>query len=89
MCYKTIFLFFVYLNIIKFFRSTHFGLVISSKLPTFIYPLCFKKQTLELLLHLSFKLEVPTNNIQDISFLSFRIYLDVKRLFVARPSNLP
>ena len=40
-----------------------------NKLATIVYSLCFKKQTLELLLHLSFKAELPTNGLQDISFL--------------------
>ena len=40
-----------------------------NKLATIVYSLCFKKQTLELLLHLSFKAELPTNGLEDISFL--------------------
>ena len=42
---------------------------ILNKLATVIYSLCFKKQTLELLLHLSFKAELPANGLSDISFL--------------------
>ena len=42
---------------------------ILNKLATVFYPFCFKKQTLEVLLYLSFKVEVPTNGLQDISFL--------------------
>ena len=33
-----------------------------NELATIVYSLCFKKQTLELLLHLSFKAELPTNS---------------------------
>ena len=46
--------FFAYRNIIKFCRSIHFGLVtlILNKLATTNYSPCFKKQTIELLLHL-------------------------------------
>ena len=33
----------------------------SNKLTTIVYSLCFKKQTPELLMHLSFKAELPTN----------------------------
>ena len=40
-----------------------------SKLATVIYPPCFKKRTLELLLYLSFKIELPTNGYQNISLL--------------------
>ena len=40
-----------------------------NKLETIVYSLCFKKQTLQLLLHLSFKAELPTNGLKDISFL--------------------
>ena len=36
---------------------------ILNKLKTIVYSLCFKKQTLELLLHLSFKAELPTNGL--------------------------
>ena len=32
-------------------------------LETIVYSLCFKKQTLELLLHLSFKAELPTDGL--------------------------
>ena len=35
----------------------------SNKLTTTVYSLCFKKQTLELLMHLSFKAELPTNDL--------------------------
>ena len=34
-----------------------------NKLATTAYSLCFKKQTLELLLHLSFKAELSTNDL--------------------------
>ena len=34
-----------------------------NKFATIVYSLCFKKQTLELLLHLSFKAELPTNDL--------------------------
>ena len=37
---------------------------ILSKLATVIYPLCFKKQTLELLRYLSFKIELSTKGLQ-------------------------
>ena len=47
-----------------------------NKLATIVYSLCFKKQTLELLLHLSFKAEVPLRYF----FLGFKIYSDVKKL---------
>ena len=40
-----------------------------NKLAAIVYSLCFKKQALELLLHLYFKAELPTNGLQDISFL--------------------
>ena len=40
-----------------------------NKLATIVYSLCFKKQTLELLLHLSFKAELSANDFRDISFL--------------------
>ena len=36
---------------------------ILNKLKTIVYSLCFKKQTLELLLHLSFKAELPTDDL--------------------------
>ena len=36
---------------------------ILNKLETIAYSLCFKKQTLELLLHLSFKAELPTDGL--------------------------
>ena len=36
---------------------------ILNKLKTIVYSLCFKKQTLELLLHLSFKAELPKNGL--------------------------
>ena len=49
------------------------------KLATFIYPLCFWKQTLELLLHLSFKVELTSNGLQDI-FFGFKIYPGVEKL---------
>ena len=38
------------------------------KLPTVMYPLCFEKQTLELVLKSSFKVKLPTNDLQDISW---------------------
>ena len=36
---------------------------ILNKLKTIVYSLCFKKQTLELLLHLSFKSELTTDGL--------------------------
>ena len=36
---------------------------ILNKLETTVYALCFKKQTLELLLHLSFEAELPTDGL--------------------------
>ena len=54
---------FTYWNITKFCRSIHFALVtliILNKHETIVYSLCFKKQTLEPLLHLSFTPELPT-----------------------------
>ena len=59
------FRFFAYWNITKFCRSIHFALVtlILNKLEIIVYSLCFKKQTLELLLHLSFKPELPTDGL--------------------------
>ena len=57
------FRFFAYWNITKFCRSIHFALVtliILNKHETIVYSLCFKKQTLEPLLHLSFTPELPT-----------------------------
>ena len=44
----------------------HFTLVtpdILNKHETIVYSLCFKKQTLELLLHLFFKPELPTDGL--------------------------
>ena len=44
----------------------HFALVtpdILNKNETIVYSLCFKKQTLELLLHLSFKPKLPTDGL--------------------------
>ena len=49
-----------------------------SKLATVIYPPCFKKQTLELLLYLSFKIELPTNGYQNISLLVLKPILTGK-----------
>ena len=40
-----------------------------NKIATIVYSLCFEKQTLEVLLHLSFKAELLTNGLYDISFL--------------------
>ena len=40
-----------------------------NKLAAIVYSLCFKKQTLELLRHLYFKAELPTNGLEGISFL--------------------
>ena len=50
------------------------------KLATIVYSLCFKKQTLELLLHLSFKAELPTKWPLRYFFLGLKIYSDVKKL---------
>ena len=63
------FCFFAYRNVTKFCRSIHFTFVILNKLAAIVYCLCFKKQTIELLLHLSFKAELLKNGLQDISFL--------------------
>ena len=49
-----------------------------NKLATIVYSLCFKKQTLELLLHLSFKAEL----------LGFKIYSDLKKLLRGHPAIL-
>ena len=46
---------------------------------TVIYPFCFKKQTLELLLYL-FKTDLRANGCEDISFL-FLKYMDLPKLF--------
>ena len=43
-----------------------------NKLATIVYSLCFKKQTLELLLHLSFKAELPTDGLHNILFLALK-----------------
>ena len=40
-----------------------------NKLATIVYSLYIEKQTLELLLHLYLKAELPTNGLSDISFL--------------------
>ena len=66
------FRFFPNWNITKFCRSIDFALfnlIYQRNLQQIVYSLCFKKQRLELLLHLSFKAELPTNDLQDISFL--------------------
>ena len=51
-----------------------------NKLAAIVYSICFKKQTLELLLHLPFKAELPTNGLLRYFFLGFKIYSDVKKL---------
>ena len=68
MCLEQLFRFFAYRIITKFFRSIRDSDVLN-KLATIVYLLCFKKQTLELLLHLPVKAELPTNGLPDISFL--------------------
>ena len=52
---------------------------ILNKLATAVYSLCFKRQTLELLLYLSFKVELPTEGLRDIC-LGFKIYPGLKKL---------
>ena len=47
---------------------------------TVIYPFCFKKQTLEFLFYLSFKVGLPTNGIKDIFFFSFKNYPDEEKV---------
>ena len=66
------FCFFVYRNITKFCRSIYFCIGYSdilNKLAAIVYCPCLKKQTLQLLLHLLFKAELPANGFQDVSFL--------------------
>ena len=60
---------------------------ILSKLATVIYPLRLKKQTLEILLYLSFKLEHPANGLQDISCLVLNLSRRGKT--VEKPSGVP
>ena len=43
---------------------------ILSKFVTVVYSLCFKKKTLEPLMNSPFKVELPTNNLQNIYFFS-------------------
>ena len=49
---------------------------ILNKPTAIVYSLCFKKQTLELLLYLFFKAELPPNSLQDIYF---KNYPDMKK----------
>ena len=49
-----------------------------TKLAAIIFSLCFKKRTLELLLHLPFKVELPTNGLRDIFFLVLKPSSTVK-----------
>ena len=78
--------FFAYRKITKFCRSVHFGLLFSdilSKLGFFWYikyPLCFKKQKLELLQYLSFRVELSTNDPRNISFLVLKSIPTWKKL---------
>ena len=58
------FRFFAYGNIAKFCRSIQFALVtLIYQTRNVVYSLCFEKQTLELLLHLSFKAKLPTDGL--------------------------
>ena len=71
-CFKPQFLLFRSLKYYKILQKYSFFIGHSdvlNKLETIVYSLCFMKQTLELLLHLSFKAEVPTDGLWDISFL--------------------
>ena len=52
---------------------------ILSKLATVIYPFCFKRKTLELLVYLSFKVELSTGDHQKISCFGIKICSDVKK----------
>ena len=72
------FRFFAYRNIAEFCRSIHFCFGYSdilNKLAPIVFSLYFKNQTLELLQYLSFKPELPTNDLQDISFLDLKSIL--------------
>ena len=84
------FRFFAYQNITKFLQKHLFCIAysdISNKLATFVFSLYFKKQTLEPLLYLSFKAELPTNGLQDNLFLVLKSIQTEKT--VARPSGCP
>ena len=59
--------FFANRNVTKFCRNIH-----CRNIAIVIYPLCFKKQTLGLSLYSSFKVELPTSSLQNISFLVFK-----------------
>ena len=64
------------LNFVETF-ILHWLLFILNKLATIVYSLCYKKQTPELLLDLSFKAELPAKYLQDIP--GFKICADVKK----------
>ena len=66
MCFKPRFPFFRLLKYYEDLWKYSFSIGhsdILNKLETIVYSLCFKKQTLELLLHLSFKAELPTDGL--------------------------
>ena len=58
------------------------------KLATVIYPLCFRIKNLELLLYLSFKVELPINDLPDISFLVLKYIQTWHEKTVARQWDL-
>ena len=51
------------LNFVEVFIFPYFIIHMLNRLATINYSLCFKKQTLELLLYLFFKAELPTNGL--------------------------
>ena len=51
------------LNFVKVFIFPYFIIHMLNRLAAINYSLCFKKQTLELLLYLFFKAEFPTNGL--------------------------
>ena len=66
MCFKPRFLLFRLLKYYKILLKYSFCIDYSdilNKHEIIVYSLCFKKQTLELLIHLSFKPELPTNGL--------------------------
>ena len=58
----------ILLNFVEVFVLDGYSDVLN-KFPAVIYSLCFKKQILELWLYFCFKVEIPTNGLQDISLL--------------------
>ena len=52
----------ILLNFVQYSFSIGYSDMLN-KLDTIVYCLCFKKQALELLLHLSFKAELPTDDL--------------------------